>query len=387
MLTSRSRKSSPFEHPQITNHFLASLLLKSLPSASEGQDQLNSMIILLDLLTHFVKVKPNEWIWRHLNIYQRYLEKTVETKDQRFRNGIKAMIEPILTKFPSLNVSNPDLTDEARTFIAWWKKKIQTMLQEANRFHEMKLQEIKLRGSTGQQTQAGTIATFMAINAIDLMRLTVSVSGEELVEEYLESLSAVSLQMLVREYVNLCENGVGPSPVIGYVIQTLLRNLDMLKSRYTQLGHNKKYLISAMNHLIEKTPHAEVAKNIFEIVKGWVLDNPESEFPTVKEKLSLLSKMIRFLDSPSRTFKDDILARDYLKLILEVYKKPQYRGGPLTVKLEQSFLLGCRFKDRALRTEFMKIFDESISRRLFDRVHYILGIQGERNWIDQIILS
>lgn len=96
-----------------------------------------------------------------------------------------------------------------------------------------------------------------------------------------------------------------------------------------------------------------------------------SAFPTIKEKSALLAKMMLV-----ETRGDEQLTHHFFDLILRIYKDPAFARTELTVRLEHAFLLGCRVRDASIRCQFMELFDQSISRNLFTRLHYIIGVQS-----------
>ena len=66
------------------------------------------------------------------------------------------------------------------------------------------------------------------------------------------------------------------------------------------------------------------------------------------------------------------------------------RNTELTSKLEPAFLAGLRCSQSDLRQKFVEVFDASIRRRLFDRLHYIITSQNWESmaghfWIKQCI--
>lgn|SRR6218665_1047177 len=62
----------------------------------------------------------------------------------------------------------------------------------------------------------------------------------------------------------------------------------------------------------------------------------------------------------------------------------------LASKLEQAFLAGLRCLQPQIRQQFVELFDNSVKKRLYDRLHYIISIQnwemmGTHCWIKQCI--
>jgi transformation/transcription domain-associated protein len=114
------------------------------------------------------------------------------------------------------------------------------------------------------------------------------------------------------------------------------------------------------------------------------LDKDE-QFPTLKEKAGILSKMISFESRGS-----EALSKDFLNLILDIYTDPALARSELTFRLEPAFLMGCKVRDPVIRSKFLATFDKSLATGLFSRLHYLLGVQSwetlsETYWIHQAL--
>ena len=121
---------------------------------------------------------------------------------------------------------------------------------------------------------------------------------------------------------------------------------------------------------------------MLDIARDWAM-NKRDAYPTMKEKASLLQKMIAF---ETRGERGEVLFNNYLELIHDIYTDHALRRSDLTVRLEQSFLLGCRSTDANLRERFIDLLDVSVPRSLFGRLSYILGSQSweplaDHHWI------
>lgn len=72
------------------------------------------------------------------------------------------------------------------------------------------------------------------------------------------------------------------------------------------------------------------------------------------------------------------------------FRDEQLKQTELTSKLEPAFLAGLRCNQPDIRAKFFKVFDESMRRRLHDRLLYITCSQnweaiGPHYWIKQCI--
>ena len=163
----------------------------------------------------------------------------------------------------------------------------------------------------------------------------------------------------------------------------LLRVLTLLRSRISHLGDQRRWFLSAVVQLVEKSPSDKVCAFLLEMMRTWILESREA-FPTVKEKAGILVKMLCFED------REASLAAAFLALILAIYKDPALARTELTARLEPAFLLGCRCADVAVRREFLALFDASLTRSVPARVLYLLGHQNwswmaEHYWLHQVL--
>ena len=163
----------------------------------------------------------------------------------------------------------------------------------------------------------------------------------------------------------------------------LLRVLTLLRSRISHLGDQRRWFLSAVVQLVEKSPSDKVCAFLLEMMRTWILESREA-FPTVKEKAGILVKMLCFED------REASLAAAFMDLILAIYKDPALARTELTARLEPAFLMGCRCADVAVRREFLALFDASLTRSVPARVLYLLGHQNwswmaEHYWLHQVL--
>lgn len=170
-----------------------------------------------------------------------------------------------------------------------------------------------------------------------------------------------------------------PSVNLDNAVRLLNTILDVCQISIGHLGDQRRWLLSNLVVLVEKSKNHHLCRYILELSRTWAMVKHDS-YPTMKEKASLLQKMAIF------EAKGDILFNSYLELIYEIYTDSNLRRSDLTSRLEQSFLLGCRARDPALRERFMDLLDVSVPRSLFARLTYICGVQSwealaDHNWI------
>ncbi|CAK5275625.1 unnamed protein product [Mycena citricolor] len=145
------------------------------------------------------------------------------------------------------------------------------------------------------------------------------------------------------------------------------------------LADQRRWLLSTLVVLVDKSKSPVICAYILELAKTWALVR-QDPYPTMKEKASLLQKMVAFEGRAEN------IHHLYLELIYSIYTQPALKRSDLTARLEQSFLLGCRAKDPELRAKFIELLDASVTRSLISRVTYVFGVQNweslaDNNWI------
>ncbi|KAJ2920833.1 hypothetical protein H1R20_g16262, partial [Candolleomyces eurysporus] len=148
--------------------------------------------------------------------------------------------------------------------------------------------------------------------------------------------------------------------------------LDICRDYTAALGENRRWLLTALVALIDKTKSATLCKHL-DTAKIWVLDK-QAAYPNLKEKASLMQKLVK-LESRGEVL---FTPYPYLEVIYDIYTDPSFRRGELTSRLEHTFLVRCHAKDRSLRERFVDLLEVSVSRSLFNPITYILAVP---NWV------
>ncbi|THV08510.1 hypothetical protein K435DRAFT_832965 [Dendrothele bispora CBS 962.96] len=175
------------------------------------------------------------------------------------------------------------------------------------------------------------------------------------------------LGKILKEHVS--STGQPPS-ALDSSVRLLINILDICQISMAFLGEQRKWLLSNLVIMIEKSKNFHLSRYILDMVKSWTLVKRES-YPTMKEKASLLLKMTAY------ETKGDSLFHAFLELVYDIYTEPSLRRSDLTAKLEPLFFIGCRAKDSVLRERFIDLLDVSVPRSLFSRLVYVFGVQ---NW-------
>lgn len=174
-------------------------------------------------------------------------------------------------------------------------------------------------------------------------------------------------------------------------VDVLILCLDLVKTRVEALDveMRKTFIGAILVGLMEKTQDVKVMKAITKMLEEWMKNkNPLSQAPSAREKSILLVKLTQYVE---KRFPDDSeLNAQFLELINYVYTDEHLKNTELTSKLEPAFLAGLRCTQPHIRAKFFKLFDESMRRRLYDRLLYIICSQnweaiGQHYWIKQAI--
>ncbi|KAI4454767.1 ataxia telangiectasia mutated atm -related [Holotrichia oblita] len=175
--------------------------------------------------------------------------------------------------------------------------------------------------------------------------------------------------------------------------ELLILSLDLVKTRVVVMGveMRKTFIGTILVGLIEKSTDIKVMKAINKMLEEWMKNKNVitlSQAPSLREKSILLVKMMQYVE---KRFPDDAeLNAQFLELVNFVYTDEQLKLTELTSKLEPAFLAGLRCNQPHIRAKFFKVFDESMRRKLHERLLYIVCSQnwdaiGPHYWIKQCI--
>ncbi|XP_072415930.1 transformation/transcription domain-associated protein isoform X1 [Chiloscyllium punctatum] len=212
---------------------------------------------------------------------------------------------------------------------------------------------------------------------------------------YIDRLISVfmrSLQKMVRDHLNP-QTTQGPSETSTVTVELIMLSLELVKTRLAVMSMEmrKNFIQVILTSLIEKSSDAKILRAVVKIVEEWVKNNSPmavNQTPTLREKSILLVKMMTYIE---KRFPDDLeLNAQFLDLVNYVYRDENLSGSELTAKLEPAFLAGLRCCQPHIRAKFFEVFDNSMRRRVYDRLLYITCSQnweamGNHFWIKQCI--
>ncbi|CDZ98369.1 Histone acetyltransferase SAGA, TRRAP/TRA1 component, PI-3 kinase superfamily [Phaffia rhodozyma] len=188
---------------------------------------------------------------------------------------------------------------------------------------------------------------------------------------------------LIKVLTKLCKDHVSPPPppptttssatpaaLAEANVDHIIIVLNLCRPRVTELKDHRRWLLSGLVQLIEKSSSTRLCQYLLEIMRDWVLD-PKEALPTHKEKAGLLLKMMAFEKRD-----DPALLGKFLQLVLDIYSEPSLKRTDLTTRLEPAFLLGTRNADPVLRSKFIDLFDQNLPSTLAGRLQYVLASQS-----------
>uniref|UniRef100_A0A8C3CL18 Transformation/transcription domain associated protein n=1 Tax=Cairina moschata TaxID=8855 RepID=A0A8C3CL18_CAIMO len=175
--------------------------------------------------------------------------------------------------------------------------------------------------------------------------------------------------------------------------ELVMLSLDLVKTRLAVMSMEmrKNFIQAILTSLIEKSTDAKILRAVVKIVEEWVKNNSPmaaNQTPTLREKSILLVKMMTYIE---KRFPEDLeLNAQFLDLVNYVYRDENLSGSELTAKLEPAFLSGLRCAQPLIRAKFFEVFDNSMKRRVYERLLYVTCSQnweamGNHFWIKQCI--
>ncbi|KAK1343257.1 hypothetical protein QTO34_016035 [Cnephaeus nilssonii] len=212
---------------------------------------------------------------------------------------------------------------------------------------------------------------------------------------YIDRLISVfmrSLQKMVREHLNP-QAASGSTEATSGTSELVMLSLELVKTRLAvmSLEMRKNFIQAILTSLIEKSLDAKILRAVVKIVEEWVKNNSPmaaNQTPTLREKSILLVKMMTYIE---KRFPEDLeLNAQFLDLVNYVYRDETLSGSELTAKLEPAFLSGLRCAQPLIRAKFFEVFDNSMKRRVYERLLYVTCSQnweamGNHFWIKQCI--
>ncbi|KAJ0181684.1 hypothetical protein K1T71_002406 [Dendrolimus kikuchii] len=342
----------------------------------------------LELLVFFLGVLRREQILAALKPLQRGLAACVSSTNPK----IVRLTHNLLAKLTAIFPTEPTGAAQASKY-----EELETLYACVSKYAFEGLAAYEKSGSAGGGA-AGAGATAAAAGATSgamgllgplMMLKACCVASPAYVDRLLLPLMRV-LQRMAKDHV-------APNPDAN-LADLLILALDLLKARVSVMpGDTRKTFIgTVLVGLIEKTTDAKVMKAIIRMVEEWVMYRSVgagagasgSGAPSLREKSILLVKLMQYVE---KRFPDDLeLNAHFLDLINYVYRDEHLKMTELSMKLEPAFLAGLRCPQPPIRAKFFEVYDQSVRRRIFDRLLYIICSQnwehiGQHFWIKQCL--
>jgi transformation/transcription domain-associated protein len=304
-----------------------------------------------EVLNVVVMYKSDQWVLANYGILHKIVEKGYSSTEVRLHTAQRPLLERLFDVLPQAIASGAGETDpDVKAFVDW----ATTLIEEGLR-------------------------NFVNVSSSIMVLQAWSKTSPERIDGF--------IPVLIRVFSTWAkEHNTSTTPVSTNdpQLRLLVSSLELLRARVSFLGDQRRWFLSAIIQLVEKSSNIELCRFLLAMTRKWVTDKEES-YPTQKEKAALLLTMMKF---ESRN--NEVLLKDFLTLILDIYTDPTHARSELTVKLEPAFLLGCKNRDPVIRSKFLAAFDKSLATGLFSRLHYVLGVQswetlGDTYWIYQAL--
>ncbi|KAK7720750.1 transcription-associated protein 1 [Botryosphaeria dothidea] len=343
------------------------------------------LINALQVLKVFVNVKSGDWIMAHLPQLQKILDKPVRNENAEIQDCLHApsdedskvklqpLMKRILEVLPEPNTDEDGTTEETPSteFVAFCNQVATETLGNNNNIAAVNLLWTLCQRRPDDIDQQHIVQVVKVLNSMSR-----------------EHLTAPNQMQGQNAMHGMRPEGQNGAPLGSYEheiqIGLILKAIDFLAARMTQLGDQRRPFLTVLASLVERSPSTAICQKIVDLTESWIFDSSEP-VPTLKEKTAVLSKMQAF---ESRT--DKTLLTKFLGLVIRIYEDPKITRSELTVRMEHAFLIGTRAEDVEMRNRFMNIFDRSLSRTASVRLTYVITCQnwdilGRSFWLNQVI--
>ena len=339
------------------------LLQRSLMHGSVGDANLVPIANALATLEVITREREDAWLLAHVGQLHKLLEKTLTSDKPALLDAAMPVLERVFRLLPAAppeGEASGEAGDEAAAFCTFAEGRIAEGLRTSTNLYDV---------CTLLRAWSAERPAVLDRHLVPLVRTLTRLSKEHL--------GAAPSQAGGSGEAGAGNAGASEKP------RLLLMVLGLLRRRVSHMGDQRRWFLSAVVQLIEKSPSLEVCRFLLETMRSWLLETREP-FPTMKEKAGILVKMLGFEQRGN-----EALMRDFLELILAVYEDTGYARSELTARLENAFLLGCRSSDAALRQRFIDLFDRALTRSFPARLQHLLGFQSweclaDQYWLHQV---
>lgn len=341
---------------------------KVLASVDGTQPNYGNISTALEVLTFLLGVMKREQILVSFKPLQRGIGACITSSNTKIIRLVHGLLSRLMTIFPA---------EQASPNIAPKYEELDTLYTTVGRFIAEGLATYE---KTTTATPSSLFGTLMMLKAA-------CTNNPSYIDRLITPFMRV-LHKMAKEHLHSTQTEANP-----VTSELLILSLDLVKNRVAVMGVDmrKSFIGTILVGLIEKTQDVKVMKAITKILEEWMKNKTTiamNQTPSLREKSILLVKMMQYVE---KRFPDDLeLNRQFLELVNYVYRDESLKLTELTSKLEQAFLAGLRCVQPQVRAKFFDIFDNSMKRRLADRILYIVVSQnweyiGSHYWIKQCI--
>lgn len=306
--------------------------------------------------------QPDSWYTSNAAALQKLVMKGLMSEDSTLQDALYPIFDKLLGLFPLADSPPPGDAE-----LAEFHRTVQEIFVE-NGFSTSRsnIRGILLIAKSVIRTSPDHLAIVSFVNASATPGSNAPNNGEKFMKLFSE---------LVKDHIR---STPGSAPHEAN-LRLLMMFMDICRDYASSLGDGRRWFLTALVALIDKSKSATLCKYILDMARFW-MTNKSAVYPINKEKASLMQKLANFES------RGDALFTPYLELVYDIYTNPDLRRSDLTSRLESSFMMGCKAKDSGLRERFMDLLDVSVSRSVFNRITYILAVQSwevlaDHNWI------
>ena len=309
---------------------------------ADGGANVNLVSNAIETMGIIVELKSSSWVVSNIGVIQKYIESWIKSANPKFASNLETLVRHVLRAIAD---SNSDGTAEVSPDVIAFNKFMELIIQAG------------LRDSTCLPITISLIDASSPIGETNYAMINDMVK---------------TLQKLVKEIQTAYGTPAASTPKQAEMLHNCIKIIQILNSTTSAMADLRRSFLQSFGALIDLTDDSEILSALIKVCRQWVFDKSMA-FPTIKEKASILVKMVTF-----ETRGLDTLLDEFLQLIADIYKDSAFLGTELTVRLESAFLIGTsRKKNPTISALFGDILDQSIGRNPYARLMYILGIQ---NW-------
>lgn len=341
---------------------------KVLASVDSAQPNFGNISTALEVLTFLLGVMKREQILVSFKPLQRGIGACIASSNTKVIRLVHGLLSRLMTIFPA---------EATSANIASKHEELDTLYATVSRFIAEGLATYE---KTTTATPSSLFGTLMMLKAA-------CTNNPSYIDRLITPFMRV-LHRMAKEHLHTTQTETNP-----VTSELLILSLDLVKNRVVVMSVDmrKSFIGTILVGLIEKTQDVKVMKAITKILEEWMKNKSTiaiNQAPTLREKSILLVKMMQYVE---KRFPEDLeLNRQFLELINYVYRDESLKNTELSVKLESAFMAGLRCVQPQVRAKFFEVFDDSVIKRLSDRIMYIVSSQnweniGQHYWIKQCI--